>query len=287
MSSQYFEKKVEKIHSTLIFKSNILETSLKQRYMVLINKWLWYAVRILIEIDDRYYIHIYSHKVSEEPSLEKAIKKHDEIISCLSESPPNFDQLSLDVSMGVFFIVPDADVSLLRAGDHVQVIRSGVYGHSCIYLGKDRVIHINGFGNTIHDRKSTSYVRCGQYWENFMKCDVNSNPATIFIYSTIFKCRSRETIMKEALNSIGNHKGKFNYFSRNCQHFATECQTGIKKSTELSKFDLSNVKPCFKVLANSFGLKKKFTNFNINHGSILHHPDRDSYIRFNLKLIFK
>ena len=61
MSIEYFEKKVQEIRSNLVFKSNVLETSLKQRYMVVINKWLWYAVRILIEIDDRYYIHIYSH----------------------------------------------------------------------------------------------------------------------------------------------------------------------------------------------------------------------------------
>ena len=164
------KKKVQEIRSNLVFKSNVLETSLKQRYMVVINKWLCYAVRILIEIDDRYYIHIYSHKVSEEPSLEKAIKKHDEIISCLSDNPPNLEQLSLNVSMGVFFILPDADVNFLRPGDHVQILRFGILSHSCIYLGNDKVVHINGSGNSMRERRANSCVREAD-WLYYTKYD--------------------------------------------------------------------------------------------------------------------
>ena len=108
-------------------------------------------------------------------------------------------------------------------------------------------------------------------------------PAVLFIYSTIFKSRTAETIMQEAENSLGELKNEYNVFSKNCQHFATRCQAGKGRMTDINKLSISNVKTFFTTLANSFkhDNPEPFENFDIVDGALLHHPEIETYWGFN------
>ena len=277
MNTEFFQNAINDIPGTIKYQSDILQTTLKQRFMIVMNKVLIYAVRILIEIDDRYYIHIYSHKLEEFLLKSSAVDKCEEIHRCLrDEFPPNFEKLGLDVTKGVFFVVPE--VSILKLGDHIQILRNGIYSHAAIYIGEKKVIHISG------TQKKDSQVK-EDTLSNF-----ESIGGVIFIFSTFLRCRSPETIVKEAKERIGFYKGEYNLLWKNCQHLATECQTGIKFITDINKLDLNNLKTFCQTLGNSFKESismTPFTNSCVKENALLHHPNLVTHWHFNLRLLFE
>ena len=157
-----FEDQIKKIPGSLI-ESTILVTAPGQQVMIVINKVLWHAVRILVERDSRIINKIIPiknrkhsiimFKLSEHWTIKGARERVAFIKSKLLQIPVDLKGIFPDSKLkyycvvGRLFTLPD-DVcqnpdKYLREGDHVQIERI-LYHHSAIYIGNSTLIHFSG-----------------------------------------------------------------------------------------------------------------------------------------------
>lgn len=115
----------------------------------------------------------------------------------------------------------------LQPGDHVYVRRySRFYSHHGIYMGNNRVVHHTGLGEK--EKKNPSVKVTGL--EEFLKG------------STLRRCNYKERLPNdETLKLVREYltDGDYSLIFNNCEHFATYCATGKKKSRQV-RFAISS-----------------------------------------------
>jgi len=132
----------------------------------------------------------------------------------------------------------------LNSGDHIFVRRNGLlYSHHGIYAGEGTVIHFKG----AEKEKKDPVVRKTDI-ENFL----NGGKLRRRYYK-------RRLPRAETLRIAGEHLTKSGYSLafNNCEHFATYCATGKKKSAQVRKVFGGIVGATFAVSANV--IRKKIT----------------------------
>ena len=111
----------------------------------------------------------------------------------------------------------------MAKGDHIQVRRmGGLYSHHGIDMGDGTVIHFSG---EPLNRKTAKVARVTE--EEFL----SGQPKTVIEYTsleTVFAPEDTVRLAEELLNTEGYH-----LFYNNCEHFATYCKTGKKRSRQV------------------------------------------------------
>jgi hypothetical protein len=113
-------------------------------------------------------------------------------------------------------------------GDHIRVNRL-LYFHHGIYVSDSEVIHFNthGEGDGLLGDATVIATTLKEFLE-FGKCEVK-----IYGLNPFEKVFSPETVVERARSSIG--KSGFNLAFNNCEHFATWCKTGVKRSRQIEE----------------------------------------------------
>jgi hypothetical protein len=110
----------------------------------------------------------------------------------------------------------------LNQGDHIYVRRKGLlYSHHGIYSGEGTVIHFKG---AVREKKDPVVIKTDL--ENFL----NGGKLKRRDYK-------KRLLHDETLRIARDHLSKKRYSLRvnNCEHFATYCATGKKKSLQVRK----------------------------------------------------
>ena len=125
--------------------------------------------------------------------------------------------------MGLFGIMLERLIEKdLKQGDHIYVRRKGLlYSHHGIYVGDGIVIHFKG---AMKEKKDPVVIRTDI--ENFL----NGGKLKRRDYK-------KRLPYAETLRIAREHLSKINYSLRvnNCEHFATYCATGKKKSLQVRR----------------------------------------------------
>jgi len=107
-------------------------------------------------------------------------------------------------------------------GDHIYVKRRGrFYTHHGIYIGKGKVVHLTG---SIREKVDPEVRETDLSW--FLKCG-NLKRRT---YKKRLGATETIRIAKEQLSNKN-----FSMIWNNCEHFATYCATGEKKSRQVER----------------------------------------------------
>ena len=142
------------------------------------------------------------------------------------------------------------DRSNLKRGDHIYVYNSWLmYSHHGIYIGNDRVIHFSG--------GEQSKISAAMVQECSLDEFLNGNQLRLVAYGVGFlspmmkksgtchtkKSRSVKEVLETAENFLKNPQdwGSYNVLTNNCEHFAYNCKTGIKKSAQIEDGLVPNV----------------------------------------------
>ena len=146
-------------------------------------------------------------------------------------------------------------MSKAKLGDVISVDRFG-YQHFGVYSGNNNVIHYNkaenGRGTVMETSMSdfldgaSTYKVCehkSDVGESIMNVMMSRNPLGLTIslgklaYSAYkelnAKSYSAEETVKRARSRIG--ETKYSLSTNNCEHFAEECKTGVKNSSQVNE----------------------------------------------------
>ena len=129
----------------------------------------------------------------------------------------------------------------LKHGDHIYVKRKGFYSHHGIYVGEGTVIHYKG----AEKEKKDPVIRKTDMGEflNGGKLKRRDYKKRLTPYETL-------RIAREHLSNDG-----YSLAFNNCEHFATYCATGKKKSRQIRKVVGGIVGVAFAVAATVIGKK--------------------------------
>lgn len=244
-----FENSIKELSNnqwgTVIFSSGVLYTSKKQRFAIVVNRVVWYAVRLALEIDERCN-EIEVYKISEHLTEAMAMEKKESIVRNLSSSPPQFEKCDIKVPRlgstiyssiyyaGCYLKMPmgvyESPDRYLKKGDHVMVARRisnfNIFHHAGIYVGNEKIIHITN-QNDDGSFKSNSAVHKTSFSEFYKTKDTE-----ILVWCNFFKLKKPEEICGTAESLIGKRQGEYNFVLKNCQHFSCYCQMGIEFAPE-------------------------------------------------------
>lgn len=101
--------------------------------------------------------------------------------------------------------------------------------HYGIYIGGGEVIHYNNRNGAELSGKDNDVIQTSL--EEFLKGDK--------LYVVKEKRNSKYTafppgeVVKRAKSALGKHKGKYNLFIHNCEHFAYWCKYGVSESGQI------------------------------------------------------
>lgn len=111
----------------------------------------------------------------------------------------------------------------MAKGDHIRVRRMrGLYYHHGIDLGDGTVIHFSG---EPLNRKTAKVARVAE--EEFLSGE-RKETVDYDISESVLTPQETVRLAEEQLDSEGYH-----LFQNNCEHFATYCKTGRKKSPQI------------------------------------------------------
>lgn len=132
----------------------------------------------------------------------------------------------------------------LRQGDHIYVKRKGrLYSHHGIYAGQGMVIHYKG----VEKEKKDPIVR-----KTEMDDFLNGGKLKRRDYKKRLPHSETLRIAREHLSNNG-----YSLAFNNCEHFATSCTTGKKRSIQVRKVVGGIVGVAFAVTANVIRKKMK------------------------------
>jgi hypothetical protein len=134
----------------------------------------------------------------------------------------------------------------LNQGDHIYVRRKGLlYSHHGIYAGEGNVIHFKG---AVKEKKDPIVIKTDM--ENFL----NGGKLKRRDYQ-------RRLPHSETLRIANNHISKKGYSLafNNCEHFATYCATGKKRSAQIRNVVSGIVGAAFAVAVAFIGKRKTTT----------------------------
>lgn len=137
----------------------------------------------------------------------------------------------------------------LEAGDVIGVHRTG-YEHYGIYIGNGKVIHYAAEGGDftgkicIHEADFLEFIRKGRdffYLHFDGKCPIKiyqdekvySGDRLPFANINKYKIYSPEETVLRARNRMGEEK--YNFVTKNCEHFALWCKTDVEESTQVTR----------------------------------------------------
>ena len=240
------------IHGSIVYESDILTSSMGQRYKIVVNKIIWYAIRVLIEIDPRLaqktlfkitgsIINVFKIKQcltfssakEEADKLINVMKKHRLVVQSNADHLPFPLQSSGRIRICYLSIIngeealKNPDLCFLP-GDHVQVKRtvSGLtYHHAAIYIGNKRVIQVSD-PDAGHSKERARVNEAD--WSAF-----HCGDSEFIVCFPKLKFRSNPDVVKMAKSKIGLYENQYKVFSKNCQHFATSCQFDVGFITEI------------------------------------------------------
>jgi len=132
----------------------------------------------------------------------------------------------------------------LNYGDHIYVKRKGLlYSHHGIYAGKETVIHFKG---TVKEKKDPVVIITDI--DNFL----NSGKLRRREYKKRLPSSETLRIAREHLSKKG-----YSLTFNNCEHFATYCITGKKRSRQIRGVVGGIVGITFTVVAAFIGKKRR------------------------------
>ncbi len=132
----------------------------------------------------------------------------------------------------------------LNYGDHIYVRRKGLlYSHHGIYAGKGTVIHFKG---TVKEKKDPVVINTDI--DNFL----NSGKLRRREYKKRLPSSETLRIAREHLSKKG-----YSLTFNNCEHFATYCITGKKRSRQIRGVVGGIVGITFTVVAAFIGKKRR------------------------------
>ncbi|RNA00605.1 hypothetical protein BpHYR1_000094 [Brachionus plicatilis] len=228
-------------------------TIMGQKYVIVVNKILWYKIRVFLRedhLDKRQKLTEYHWS---EHATEEGVENHIMWIKERLKRTPllYFDKMkSININYYFTYVKIDNECKLnpekyFNAGDHLAITRKGgLYTHDCIYLGNKKVVHI--FDENISSSKFRAKAK-EDSWENFVGIDNNGNVpywGTVYVVIHRLRIRKPDEIVKEAkeLSSDDYAKGQYHFVLKNCQHFAAKCCTGNEFSIgEIGAFQFLNI----------------------------------------------
>lgn len=117
----------------------------------------------------------------------------------------------------------------MAKGDHIKVKRKGYYHHG-IDLGNGTVVHYVGEPGNVFDQE----VRVATL-DKFLK---DGSLERVIEYTSL----SPDEIVDRALSYVGKGEGEYHLIFNNCEHFATFCRTGEKRSKQIDKATLGKLR---------------------------------------------
>lgn len=108
----------------------------------------------------------------------------------------------------------------------VSIVRRGGFGpeHYGVYDGNGGVYHF--VGENIYN----VYVR-------YSTIEEFENEGTAFIDSSYERAFSPEEIIRRAQSKLGSSLGGYDLYSNNCEHFASWCVTGVRRSRQTGHYN--------------------------------------------------
>ena len=116
-------------------------------------------------------------------------------------------------------------MSNLTAGTHIKVTRFG-YTHHGIYVGKGQVIHFSGSSDGLASKATGQIEKT-----TLVAFKGNCKKPTAVLHTNA--CYSDEEVVRRAYSQLG--KKDYNLIFNNCEHFATWCITGKKRSGQVNR----------------------------------------------------
>ena len=107
-------------------------------------------------------------------------------------------------------------------GSHIKVNR-GTYAHHGIYVGRGKVIHHSGWSTGIFKKGPIAMVSLEEF--------LDGGDLGVVEYG---RKLSKEKILANARSKLDEEN--YSIFSNNCEHFATWCSTGTRKSAQVRVF---------------------------------------------------
>lgn len=107
-------------------------------------------------------------------------------------------------------------------------VNRGLYKHYGVYVGDDTVVHFSGGKG--HELSAKRACIRKTSLEDF------SSKGEVQIETKYAKAYSREETVRRALEAVGSEKGKYSLVWNNCEHFASWCRYGKKRSVQVENF---------------------------------------------------
>lgn len=219
-------------------------TSSGQQYACLVTSGLWYAVRLIMEEENRHLprsgIFAYSNYSCVElpptqhltlAGADEKIAEYQEILSDIETNCSKFYSKYLKGSLWRICVPLPKDWAnkldtYLERGDIIQCDFYAAH-HVGIYLGNGKVAHMSGHGGGKADGKA----RIGDMIPNF----VEKASSTVEVIVLWVRARPKEKIAStaERYAAQGFREGEYNLLFRNCQHFVTLCALGDERGLEI------------------------------------------------------
>lgn len=197
------------------------ETSKNQFYAIIVNKVIWYAVRLVIYTDFRCHS-FYQSKIYQNFDLEMVNREIEKISNCLKNDAVLFPLSSYHKEMKMSYLTRKLDekerknpFSFFHSGDHIQINRNYLYFHHAIYIGNRKVIQVSRSNNQVEE--------C--YYDEF----IGNDTVEISLICYLFRTKSKTEIIQTALNLRGVARFKYN-----CKRFAFICSTGSENDELVS-----------------------------------------------------
>ena len=126
-----------------------------------------------------------------------------------------------------YLIAMNRTINKPQPGDVLSVNR-GLYKHYGVYVGNNTVVHFSGRS----DHELSGHKACIRK----ARLDDFSKGGEVQIETKCAESFSRKETVMRALNALGSEKGKYALPWNNCEHFATWCRYGKKRSVQVEHF---------------------------------------------------
>ena len=221
MNAEYFKNLVKNVPIPgTIVNEYYGATSKGQHFALIINKVLWYKLRLFLEVDNRIGEYVYEESLSEHLFHSNAKSSMSNAKQRLEQTPPlhplkssMFDtRIKCDVSKDAAK-KPDL---YFKVGDQIGISRE-FYNHEAVYIDHNRVVQVPNTTDPIKE--------CG--FDEFL----GDKPRGMYYYYYLIWKKTQQEIIDTAKSFVGKRGGEYNLFSRNCQHLASGCVHGLEIPT--------------------------------------------------------
>jgi len=217
-----------------------------QDFAILVTKVLWYALRLIMDEEERDYGRNPSAVTREPWVLREQYLSQDDVLKRVRSlksdlETGNFGEISKLVAtmnndhINIIDTPKDCATNpdrYLKPGDALRTYLIAGMHHDSIYIGKGKVAHVSSSGLKT-SLSGTKKACVGLLLEHF----VGKSDKTIQVLIYRVRCRRPEDIVKRAIAYTEKNfrDGKYWLPRRNCQHFVSLCATEYETSDEVKK----------------------------------------------------